>query len=619
MIAGWLVESRPLAELAGRAVLDSLWQVALIAAGYSLFARLASSPRGRHAAAVLALAACVAAPIGTALSSTRREPSPRAGVATLEGIVEPSANGASAARTPTAATSPPLVNGGVLPWLGYGWVIGMSVFIVRLMGGALRVQALRRRASPAPQEVAARVEALASRIGLRRAPCIAESTRVDVPCVLGALRPIVLIPVALATGMPPLQLDTLLLHELAHVRRRDYLVNLLQSIAETLLFYHPAAWWLSRQARIERELCCDDLVIAAGSARADYASALVRLEGRRAARLVAAAGPTRLLARVRRIVGIEEQPRLPSRSIAGPLVAVAAVILAVVLVDQVAAEPAEEIPVELETWVLAVEPEALAELEVDWWPGGIPGRDSRFAVGVAGQLDPVIDGWNASGTAELAGAPRIVTLSGVPAEIHTVGRTTGQRRHKMLTLDLAPEVRGSTVELIVGVRLSVAETPSFGYRDVVTRLLWRASMTADAVALVEYPGELLAQGRRTLILIRARPLGDPSARSGEAAKVERSKARLPDLVSVSLRDAELGQVLDSIAKEYSISFALEGAAQPLRSTRVTAELEQVPVEELLGALLRISCLEGEERRAGVWSLRVAGDRCGSDASRRPGS
>jgi len=100
------------------------------------------------------------------------------------------------------------------------------------------------------------------------------SALVQVPTVIGWLRPVVLVPVGALSGLPAEYLEALLLHELAHVRRHDYLVNILQSVAEALLFYHPAVWWVSGHIRAERELCCDDVAVAVSGDALTYARAL---------------------------------------------------------------------------------------------------------------------------------------------------------------------------------------------------------------------------------------------------------------------------------------------------------------------------------------------------------
>ena len=104
--------------------------------------------------------------------------------------------------------------------------------------------------------------ALRSACTLRGRSACSSRPLVDVPTVIGWLRPVVLVPASALAGMTPQQLEAILAHELAHIRRHDYLVNLLQTLVETLLFYHPAVWWLSRRIRIERENCCDDLAVS---------------------------------------------------------------------------------------------------------------------------------------------------------------------------------------------------------------------------------------------------------------------------------------------------------------------------------------------------------------------
>src|SRR5438045_8014050 len=119
---------------------------------------------------------------------------------------------------------------------------------------------------------------LARRLRVSRPIRVLQSAAVQVPAVIGWLRPVILLPASALTGLTPLQLDALLAHELAHVRRYDYLVNLIQSVIETLLFYHPAVWWVSQQVREEREHCCDGLAVAVCGDPHFYASALLSME-----------------------------------------------------------------------------------------------------------------------------------------------------------------------------------------------------------------------------------------------------------------------------------------------------------------------------------------------------
>ena len=132
---------------------------------------------------------------------------------------------------------------------------------------------------------------------------------VDVPCVIGWLRPIILLPPAGCLGLTPQQLEAVLAHELAHIKRHDFLVNSLQRIAEALLFYHPGAWWISRQIRIEREHCCDDAALAVCPDVVGYARALTTLEVSRSASgpLLAVTGGD-LVGRIRRLLSGHENP-----------------------------------------------------------------------------------------------------------------------------------------------------------------------------------------------------------------------------------------------------------------------------------------------------------------------
>jgi HEAT repeat protein len=141
-------------------------------------------------------------------------------------------------------------------------------------------------------------------MGVERAIRLLATYHTDTPAVVGWVRPVLLLPASALTGWPAAQLEALIAHELAHIRRHDYAVNLFQTVVEVLFFYHPAVWWISRRIRREREHCCDDLAVAAcGDARL-YASALVELESRRASagHLVVAASGASLKQRIHRLL-----------------------------------------------------------------------------------------------------------------------------------------------------------------------------------------------------------------------------------------------------------------------------------------------------------------------------
>jgi GWxTD domain-containing protein len=163
----------------------------------------------------------------------------------------------------------------------------------------------------APAVWRATLDRLADRMAVARPMLLLESCLTEAPVLIGYLRPAILMPMGLLAGLPPEQVESILLHELAHIRRHDYLVNLLQTIMEGLLFYHPAVWWISSVVRLEREHCCDDLVVATQGDAFGYASALAALEERRTigGRAVLASTGGSVVERVRRLLAAPEGPR----------------------------------------------------------------------------------------------------------------------------------------------------------------------------------------------------------------------------------------------------------------------------------------------------------------------
>jgi bla regulator protein blaR1 len=196
----------------------------------------------------------------------------------------------------------------LLPWIVSAWLFGVIVLLARAGAGWWRVRRLHQLALASIcsnwQGVGDRI---ASRLGLASVIRIVELPHVDVPLVVGCLRPIVVLPIAAMAQLNAAQVEAILAHEIAHVRRHDYLVNLMQTLAETLLFYHPAVWWLSGRIRDEREHCCDDVALELCGDPIGYAAALTELESWRSGEfgLAAAATDGSLLNRVRRILHVE--------------------------------------------------------------------------------------------------------------------------------------------------------------------------------------------------------------------------------------------------------------------------------------------------------------------------
>ncbi|WP_192822714.1 M56 family metallopeptidase [Rufibacter sp. LB8] len=159
------------------------------------------------------------------------------------------------------------------------WLLGMVMMGLRLLGGWAYVQRLKTyRTRPVPEAWQHKAQELSRQLGITQLVRVVESAMVKVPLVIGHFKPIVLLPIGALTGLSTAQIEAVLAHELAHVHRRDYLMNLLQSLVETLFFFHPAVWWISDCVRTEREHACDDLAIALCGDSLTYAYALTTLE-----------------------------------------------------------------------------------------------------------------------------------------------------------------------------------------------------------------------------------------------------------------------------------------------------------------------------------------------------
>lgn len=283
----------------GGALLHFLWQgLAIGAVVAGVLALLGSRDAAvRYVACLFGMAAMLLAPVATTWLLLRAPGGPWD--AMLGPLLSPIAHGAHAASGLASPLQP------VLPVLPMFWGAGVLMLQIRMLAAWLVANALRRRdtraASPAWQR---EFDELRAHFGLARVRLL-ESARVAVPSVVGALRPVVLVPASLATGLSRDEIRGLLAHELAHVRRHDYLVNAVQCLFESLLFFHPVTWWLSGRLRAEREFCCDDAAVRVGGGAFAYARTLSFLEearGRAALPVLSANGGS-LMNRILRILG----------------------------------------------------------------------------------------------------------------------------------------------------------------------------------------------------------------------------------------------------------------------------------------------------------------------------
>jgi len=164
------------------------------------------------------------------------------------------------------------------PFMAAGWLVGFTFFLLKLADGLFKIRQLRRRwVTPASADWQGRATVLTAQLGMRRPVVLLESALATVPLAMGYFRPIVLFPFGLINQLTPEEVEAVLAHELAHIARRDWVLNLLQSFMETVFYYHPAAWWLSYLIRTEREQSCDDVAVMLTGNRLAYAKALLHL------------------------------------------------------------------------------------------------------------------------------------------------------------------------------------------------------------------------------------------------------------------------------------------------------------------------------------------------------
>ena len=304
---------QPLVHALGWTLLHLCWQGALVALVlWCVLAALGGrSSRARYAAACLALGLMVALPLATFAHLAAAEYRQRAALDDSAVVIDPGMVLRVEAGETSALLSERIAVAldHALPWVLLAWFAGVIFFAVRLNVGLLVARRMRLVATTAvPAELQQIFEAMRRRLGIARAVRLMHSALVQVPTVISWLRPVVLVPASCLTGLSTMQIEAILAHELAHIRRHDYLVSVVQSVIETVLFYHPAVWWVSKQVRRERECCCDELAVAVGGDRLGYARALSLLEERRSynPEFVLGANGGVLTMRIKRLLGCKE-------------------------------------------------------------------------------------------------------------------------------------------------------------------------------------------------------------------------------------------------------------------------------------------------------------------------
>ena len=262
----------------GWTVVHSLWQsfiVALLLSAY-LLALQKTNARMRYIAGNVALAAILAAAITTffiMLKKTAIAPELASSVIAFDGLVT-----VNIFEEAQAVGFSEYFNEN-MPLIVTVWLVGMFFFLLKMLGGLLYLQRLRHRyLTPLPRQWQEMLGALAGELNLQRHVQLAESVLVRVPLVIGWLKPVILMPIGAVNSLTTEQVEAILAHELAHIARHDFLVNLLQSVIEILFYFNPAVWWISANVRTERENCCDDLAVQLCGDSLAYAKSLVSLQ-----------------------------------------------------------------------------------------------------------------------------------------------------------------------------------------------------------------------------------------------------------------------------------------------------------------------------------------------------
>lgn len=327
-----LSDASVLIQSLGWTLLHSLWQGAVIAGGLWLVLKTIPNARPaiRYHLSLAALSLLVVWVVSTGLHQWQ----------VMQAIqVRVTEAGADAAPVRTYVISTLPQAGGNWYWLrpllpllersfpilvGL-YALGLLLMSIRLAAGFARLYGIRRTGlmTPAPQWLRL-LETLKERLEITGKVRFFFTARVQVPVVMGVLKPVILLPAATLAQLSPEQLETILLHELAHIRRNDYLINLLQTVLETLLFFNPFIWQISAAIRREREHCCDDLVLDHAPEPLPYATALASLEMARLSApvgaLAASGQPRHLLNRIKRIMEMKNNQSAYSRMVAAFLV-----------------------------------------------------------------------------------------------------------------------------------------------------------------------------------------------------------------------------------------------------------------------------------------------------------
>jgi beta-lactamase regulating signal transducer with metallopeptidase domain len=406
----------------GWTLVHTLWQGALVATAYAAFRGLVRGHdvRLRYAGGLVALALMLFLPLATLWRLL------------VDGAAPAAAGAALAAGAGASGWSARIE--ARLPLVVLAWGLGVLAMGLREAWRYRAVRALLLGSAVDLDDWTARAARIAGQLRVSRPVRVVSSTLARTPSLVGWLKPVVVLPASALLALSPRQLEMVIAHELAHVRRGDYLVNLLQVAVETLLFHHPAVHWISREVRELREACCDDLVLRSGVDPLHYADTLASLEELRGithAPAMAATGGT-LLLRVKRIVGVGGEA--PAR-LDGQAVVLVAGLFALALMLARHEPPADPVVVAT-TPTVALAQRAAAAVEASLAPLATPAAPAPTPVA---EVAPTI--------ARDAAVPPAVARRVAPAPAAAPALATMPDAPRLpLALDIDPAAHGPAVD-----------------------------------------------------------------------------------------------------------------------------------------------------------------------------
>lgn len=300
-------------ETLGWTLLNSVWQAALVTLLVILILRILPQhfSRARYAIACVGILAIFIASTATFVIIQGNEEHVSIGdpsyifAPTVQTTFSPSSDHPESWLDQNLTTAVSTIDNNMSMIL-LAWSFGALCFSLRLISGWWFISSLRSNATILSDDWNIKLQALANGLGMKKIIRLAESSRITAPMVIGFFKPIVLVPAGMLAGLSTSQVETIFLHELAHIRRHDYIINLVQVFVETIFFFNPFVWILSNVIRREREYCCDDDVVSVHGSSLEYAKALAQLEEWKLTKstfgLALAANKNQLLHRIKRIM-----------------------------------------------------------------------------------------------------------------------------------------------------------------------------------------------------------------------------------------------------------------------------------------------------------------------------